>query len=244
MRVALMAAGLAAVFVLLAVQLRWSARRPALAAGSSAHLVLIGASIGRDWDLADWPARAGEPSITAETLAVWQFDKTEAVEEVLLRPARRFRFTRTYLRSLLAPPPRAPDAVILKECSAYFPGDLARYQAQFSSWVEALRRRGVTPIVATVVPVTPARDARTPGKQRALRQFNRWLRELASQQALPLLDLERALGDGTPDNYLAARFAEADGTHVNRDGYAVLDRALWRTLQEAGILTSSREAAR
>src|SRR5262245_58744670 len=91
------------------------------------HVALIGASIGQGWRLAEWPARAGVLGFTAEAIAAWQFDKTEAVQEVLMRPARKFRLTRTYLKSWFQPPPPTPDVVILKECSSYFPGELERY---------------------------------------------------------------------------------------------------------------------
>lgn len=205
---------------------------------ATTHLVLIGASIGRGWNLDGWPERMRERAFSAEALAVWKFDKTEAVEEVLLRPARRFQMTRTYVRSLFRPAPPVPRVVILKECSAYFPGDLTAYQALTRTWVEKLRRRGVRILLATAVPVTHAKSDRYPRKQESLLEYNCWLREFAREQGAGVLDLERALADGAPGSFLPDKFAAPDGTHLNRAGYEVLDRALLAALRTAGFADS------
>ncbi len=192
------------------------------------HVILIGASIGQAWHLADWPARANALAFTAESLAVWQFDKSEAVDEVLMRPSRKFRPTRTYLRSLFQPPPPKPDIVILKECSSYFPGDLHLYEARVKAWVEELRARNIQVVLATVVPVTRNREASDPGKQESLLSYNRWVRVYAQQQGLTLLDLEAAVRDD--GSYLRDDFTSGDGTHLNASAYAVLDSTLRLTL--------------
>ena len=122
------------------------------------HVTLIGASIGQGWQLAEWPTRAPAPGFTAEAIAAWQFDKTEAVEETLMRPATKFRLTRTYLKSVFQPPPKA-DIVILKECSAYFPGNLEVYKDSIRKWVRQIQASKLPVMLATVVPVTRARAA-------------------------------------------------------------------------------------
>jgi hypothetical protein len=195
------------------------------------HVILIGASIGRAWNLAEWPCRVGAPDFTAEALAVWQFDKTEAVEEVLLRPARKFHFTRTYLRSLFEPSPRAPNVVILKECSSYFPGDQLWQRRQVRLWLERLQGRGVRTMLATVVPVTAARATADPAKQASLLEYNRWIREYSQAQSVPVLDLERAVSPEGRDSDLPVEYALPDGTHLNAAGYAALDRALLAALR-------------
>jgi len=190
------------------------------------HVVLVGASIGQEWHLAEWPARVNTSGFSAESLAVWQFDKAEAVEEVLMRPARKVRPTRTYLRSLFQPPPPKADLVILKECSSYFPGDLPQYRTSIEKWVNQLQANHNTVILATVVPVTAARAQQDPGKQEGLVQYNEWIREYARQHGMHVLDLESALRRNDTDNYLREDFATSDGSHLNAAAYTVLDKVL------------------
>ena len=197
---------------------------------SRAHITLIGASIGQAWNLAGWPARANAPEYSADSIAAWKFDKSEAVEEVLLLPKRKFRPTRTYLKSLFQPAPVKPDIVILKECSSYFPGDVESYKNSVRGWVRQLQARNVRVMVATVVPVTRARSAAVPGKQETLLAYNHWIREYAQVQHLLLLDLEAALRDPAEGSYLREEFAASDGSHLNADAYRVLDITLRTTL--------------
>ncbi len=193
------------------------------------QVTLIGASIGQSWRLAEWPDRVHAPGFVAESLAVWQFDKTEAIEELLMRPRRKLRLTRTYLKSLVEPPPPRADVVILKECSSYFPYHAGSYRRSVQNWVRQLQERNARVVLATVVPVTRARAAREPGKQEALLEYNRWVREYAREQNLPVLDLESALSEPGEGSYLRDSFALPDGSHLNSNAYAVLDQAL-RTL--------------
>ncbi len=194
------------------------------------HVILIGASIGQAWRLPEWPARVQVSGFSAEALAAWRFDKSEAVQEVLMRPARKFRLGRAYLKSLFQSPPRKPDIVILKECSSYFPGDLSAYQASVRSWVQQLQSTNAKLMVATVVPVTRARAAQVPGKQESLLEYNRWIRTYAQEQHIPVLDLEAVLHDESDGRYLKEQFAQPDGTHLNSRAYAVLDHVLRTTL--------------
>jgi len=194
------------------------------------HVALVGASIGQEWHVADWPARAHMPGVTAESLAVWQFDKTDAVDELLMRPKRRFRLTRTYLKSLFAPPPRRADVVILKECSSYFPGNFEAQRAAFQAWEEKLSAAGAKVVLATVVPVTRKRSTLDAGKQEALTAFNAWVRELAARKNLAVLDLDAAVRNDAPGSNLKDEYTSGDGSHLNQAAYAVLDRTLRDTL--------------
>lgn len=200
------------------------------AARSAQHILLIGASIGQDWKLAGWPSRVGAAGYSAESTAVWEFDKTAAVNETLLRPKRPFKLSRTWLKGLFSAPPAVPDVVILKECSSYFPRDLAPAEAVFAGWAKQLQTRGMKVMLATVVPVTATRSARDPGKQQGLRQFNEWLRRHAAEQGYVLLDLEAAMRDDTPEGYLRDIYTSGDGSHLNAAAYKVLDERLARTL--------------
>src|SRR3954469_130871 len=140
---------------------------------STTRVVLIGASIGQAWHLAEWPSRVGVSGLNAESIPAWQFDKTEVLDEVLMRPRRKFHPTRTYLKSLFQPPPDRPGIVILKECSSYFPGDLALYKSLVRQWVSQIREKQITVVLATVVPVTEARARQNAGKQEDLVEYNR-----------------------------------------------------------------------
>jgi hypothetical protein len=220
----------AALVLLLAFGI-WRSRASRRGAGRErTHLVLIGASIGQTWHLAAWPLRAHAPAFTAESLAQWQFDKSEAVDAVLLRPQMKFALSRAWLQSFVRPPQK-PDLVILKECSSYFPGPLADYEARMRQWVARLQEHGIRPVLATVVPVTRTRAASDPEKQSALLEFNRWLRQYADEQNLAVLDLEATLHDETKTAYLRDDFAAPDGSHLNAAAYKRLDQALRETLR-------------
>jgi hypothetical protein len=205
-----------------------------------AHVVLIGASIGQGWNLAEWPGRVQLRNLTAEAVAVWDFDKADAVKEVLMRPARHFRLGRSFIKALFQPRPKVPDIVILKECSAYFPGDGSQYRRKVAAWVEQLRSRSIMVVLATVVPVTSDRAARDPGKQESLLEYNRWVREYAKNAGLTVLDLEAMLRTAAPEAYLDSRYANADGSHLNPEGYSVLDAHLRSVLCAAapGVCTA------
>src|SRR5262252_6499361 len=92
-------------------------------AGKPVRVVLIGASIGQEWDLPDLPSRIKFPGYEFEALQAWQFDKSEKLEDTLIRPARRFQMTPSYFKGFFRESPKPADVVILKECSSYFPND-------------------------------------------------------------------------------------------------------------------------
>lgn len=200
----------------------------------SVHIILVGASIGQAWNLSNWPARAKSSGFTAEAVQAWQFDKSEALDEVLMRPARKFRVTRTYLKSLFQPPPPKADIIILKECSSYFPGDLTAYERKMEHWAHQAKAEGARVVLATVVPITESRSAKDKGKQEALLAYNRWVRAYGEQKNIPVLDLESALRIEGETGYLRDEFTSGDGSHLNAAAYAVLDQLLLRTLQAMG----------
>lgn len=213
-------------------------------ANGEVHVALVGASIGNDWQLAGWPARTRASGFSTESLAVWQFDKTEAVDELLLRPKRKFRPTRTYLRSLFAPPPRKPDVVILKECSSYFPGNAESQRARFTAWEERLSAAGVRVVLATIVPVTETRARADVGKQEAVTEFNAWVRDYAARKNLPVLDLDAAMRIDAAGSYLKDEYTSGDGSHLNEAAYRVLDGTLLETLCSLKADSSCTRVAR
>lgn len=199
--------------------------------GKSKHIVLIGASIGKSWNLSELPQRANRDDYTFEALQAWQYDKSEAVEETLMRPARRFRMTASYFKGFFQPSPQLADVVILKECSSYFGGDaqIAQKKEMFQRWVDEVRQKNLALMVATVAPITRERAARERngvGKQAAIREFNDWMRAYATARGLALLDLEKALRADDTERYLRDEFTSGDGSHLSRAAYDVLDQVM------------------
>ncbi|HXJ89155.1 MAG TPA: GDSL-type esterase/lipase family protein [Candidatus Binatia bacterium] len=244
MRVAVWISAIGALFVgFFLMMKKHSASMETDLAGNTTHVVLIGASIGQAWHLAEWPGRVKVTGFSAESVPAWQFDKSVVLEEVLMRPARKFHPTRTYLRSLFQAPPRKPDLVILKECSSYFPGDLSIYQRSIQDWVSRLQGKQIKVILATVVPVTRSRAGQDPGKQEGLLNYNEWVRGFAGQHGLDVLDLEAALRSNDSDKYLREDFAAKDGSHLNSAAYTVLDQTLRTLLCEKHFATQDSHAA-
>ncbi|MEW6279254.1 MAG: SGNH/GDSL hydrolase family protein [Candidatus Eremiobacterota bacterium] len=163
------------------------------------RVLLIGASVGESWDFPGLPARTGLKGFTLSYEGLYDFDKSPALG--------------TSLRSR----PR-PDAVILKECAAYFPGDQAAYQRLVKGWVAQCRQAGVVPILTTVCPVTEK------GEQlQGICGYNDWVRSYAGREKLPLLDLEAALRRSPGDRRLDPKYAQDDGLHLVDAGYRRLD---------------------
>ncbi len=246
-RIALAVGVLVIIVVCIVAMLAYRSNRAISAASpQSVHVILVGASIGQTWGLGGWPARAGMPEFTAEAIAAWQFDKSEAVGEVLMRPRRKFRPTLTYMKSLFQAPPPQAQIVILKECSSYFPGDFEAYKRSMSEWAKQVRTHNIQVVLATVVPVTKTRAAQDPGKQEALLAYNQWVRQYAQEQRFPVLDLEAALRSEAPNFYLRDEFTSGDGSHLNAAAYAVLDGTLRTLLCEmkpvAGCLAAEHTA--
>lgn len=196
------------------------------------RVVLLGASIGRTWNLSAFPERMHDKNYVVESFAVWQFDKSETLEEILMRPERKFHMTATYFKSLFQAAPQLPNAVILKECSAYFPGDPRQQKELVKKWVDQVRHAGIQPILATAVPVTRSRAEKDKGKMDGIREYNDWIRNYAKDQRIPLLDLERALRIDPVERYLKDDFTSGDGSHLNGKAYEILDRLLYKTLTD------------
>jgi hypothetical protein len=159
------------------------------------RIVWIGASVSRAWGL---PWRFPEIRVRV----VYDFDKAAAVASALRR---------------------RPDAIVLKECAAYFPTrggtDPAAAADRVTSWAARVRAAGVRAVVATVAPVTAAHDAEHPGRSRDLLAFNDLVRARAAAGDFTLLDLEAALRVSDGDRHLDPALADPDGLHLAPRAY-------------------------
>lgn len=165
-------------------------------------VVFIGASITKQWLL-----DIRFPFI--RIIDIYNFDKSEAIAKILKSPS-------------------VPQIVFIKECAAYFPGNLADYKSMIEGWCERLKDGGVKYVVpVTVVPVTEAHSKIYPGRIEAIWKYNDWLREYVSKGDGRILDFELALIESTTRRYLKTEYAQKDGLHINRKGYRkVLDPLL------------------
>lgn len=213
------------------------------------RVVLVGASIGQDWNLAGLPGRAKLSGYEFEAVQAWQYDKSEALEETLMRPKRKFRLTPSYVKGFFKASPQPADVIILKECSAYFPGDQQpqRKQELMETWVRSVQEKNIKVMLATVVPVTKQRAAADPGKLEAVLAYNDWVRAYAKKNNIPLLDLEAALRADGRERYLRDDLTSGDGSHLNRKAYDVLDGVMAQAvckLQANGACTAKQASAR
>lgn len=202
--------------------------------GKRPLVMLIGASVGKAWQLTDLPERTGDDAFSFQSIAVYEYDKGEALEEVLLFPKRKFRLSRSYVKALFEAPPAAPDIIILKECAAYFPGDLDRYRTLMQAWTERVVGKKRRVILATVVPVTKERAATKKGQAEAIWAFNDWIRAYGRQKGVPVLDLEAAVQEGDGSRFLRADVS-TDGLHLNGKGYGLLDECLLGLLKSSEV---------
>ena len=67
-------------------------------------------------------------------------------------------------------------------------------------------------------------------KQRAILEYNDWIRMFCTQNNLTLLDLEQAVRKSEKDRYLRSGLAKVDGLHLNIKGYQILDQIVIPTI--------------
>ena len=202
------------------------------APADNVRVVLIGASIGQEWNLPGLAKRLHLSGYKFEALQEWQYDKSDRLEETLMRPERKFHLTASYFKGFFKESPKPADIVVLKECSSYFPGDTSfdKKKEMMVNWVREVKAKKIRAIVATVVPVTRKRAAQNPGKLEGLLAYNDWLRGFARKENLPLLDLEAAVRTDDRERYLRDDLTSGDGSHLNRKAYDILDRVMAETV--------------
>lgn len=187
--------------------------------GRLRHIVLLGASVGEAWNIAGLSDRTGSSEYAFEYAGEYSADKSEKLASILGRGQEE------------------PDAIIIKECAAYFPGESEKLKVLIRGWVGACRDEDVIPVLATVVPVVRSFPLRVfilsllHGKWRypkgtfeAIIEFNDWVRDYAEEEDLVVLDLEAALRTSSSDRHLNGRYARKDGLHINEKAYVELDR--------------------
>ncbi len=200
------------------------------------HVVLLGASVGHAWNIDALPDRikpsasSSSQSYRFEFVGEYAFDKTEALNKILKRKQNK------------------PDVILIKECAAYFPGDLPHYQELVKGWVRECKKSGVVPVLTTVVPVTKATDlksslkdfikpllgkANTSARLESLLRYNDWIKVYAKQEGLTVLDLEAPLRVSETDRRLRADLHSGDGLHLNAQAYGLLDKIVIPTLDQA-----------
>jgi len=206
------------------------------------HIVLLGASVGKAWNIESLPNRIMKNSSlplspSASHLAVfpyrfeyvgeYQFDKSTALQQILQRKENK------------------PDAIFIKECAAYFPGDFEKYHELMKSWVQQCRQAGVIPIPTTVVPVVREQGFATKVKDvvrsilgrstndlriTTILQYNDWVNVFAQEDGLTILDLESPLRVSREDRSLMRDLHSGDGLHLNERAYHLLDQIVFTTL--------------
>lgn len=195
------------------------------------QIVLIGASVGYSWHFGELSSRINAKPYSFEYVELYKFDKGEALNTVLSRQ-------------------ELPAAIILKECAAYFPGDLDLYKSLMTSWIDQCLEKKVIPIPTTVVPVTwkhnvingfkiiikrvIGRIDKIHGLSRidSILAYNDWIKAYAQSKGLVVLDLEAALRVSPEDRYLRNELTSGDGLHLNEDAYKILDGIVLPTLEK------------
>jgi len=211
------------------------------------HIVLLGASVGNAWNIDSLPDRVIKVSLSPltpyssrltvfpyrfEYVGEYEFDKTNALQQILKRKENK------------------PDVIFIKECAAYFPGDLSNYQELMKSWIKQCKESKILPIPTTVVPVIKP-DFSTLGikikdtikwvlgrptlasRLEGLIKYNDWIRSYAQKEGLTILDLEAALRISEGDRSLKMELHSGDGLHLNQKAYSILDQIVLPTLDQA-----------
>ena len=193
--------------------------------------ILLGASVGKEWNLPDWPERMHNNKYGFEMIPVYAFDKSQVLEEILMRPRRKFHFNKSYIKGFFSPAPQKPDAIIIKECAAYFPGDFTKYKILIQQWISQYKTAGIQIILTTVVPVTRDHAQKRPGRLEEIIAYNNWIKEYARNAGLNCIDLEAYLRISDNDRALSPDLTNGDGLHLNSKAYKILDRKLLDNLE-------------
>lgn len=169
--------------------------------GGAKYFVLVGASVGKSWEFPKLADRLNlGPEIVLGYRCRYDFDKSNEINT---------------LTKLTVP----VSGVIIKECAAYFPRDIISSKKRIIRWVTKLRSNGVTPILATIVPVTKEHDENHPQKFDSILEFNDFIRDYAVGEGIATIDLEKALRISAEDRHLKDEYADPDGLHLVLKAY-------------------------
>jgi len=203
-----------------------------LSKGSKKEIVLLGASIGSAWNISLLPERINNFDYVFEYIDGGSFDKSDKLKEIISRKENK------------------PDAIFIKECAAYFPGDLELYKSLMKQWIRECQKENVIPIPTTVVPVTRLHSIKkflidivkrrnplkygNPFKNKRneeILEFNDWIRMYCEKIGLSVLDLEAAVRYSEENRFLREDLAKVDGLHLNKNAYKNLDQIVLPTLK-------------
>lgn len=188
------------------------------------HFVLVGASIGKAWHFEELGKRIQSPGYRFGYIGNYDFDKGDLIDGLVKDSDK-------------------PDAVLIKECSTYFPGDLEMYKYQISGWVDKLKTAGIQPIFVTSAPVgkpdnyivrlknVVKKIIGRPTKQESVAEFNDWMKEYSRRAGIPVFDLESILHLGTEERWLRPEYDSGDKTHLSAKAYEEMDKKFARFLQ-------------
>lgn len=162
------------------------------------YIILVGASIGYHWNLPQFPERIKDDRFALGDRIKNEFDKTD-----LIQPIFKYKIK--------------PKAVIIKECSAYFPRDIKDSEKYRQEWVEQLRGDGIIPVIATTTPV--GKSPENEDQQASIDEWNKSIRKNARQENYHILDLAAALRTSILDTYLKPGYFVEDGLHMTPLAY-------------------------
>lgn len=197
------------------------------------RVLLLGASVGKHWQLISINERVSNYDFSFEYIhGGSEFNKSKKLKEILSRTSNK------------------PDAILLKECAAYFPGDMDEYRRLMRLWIEECQANDIIPIPTTVVPVTRLHPfkkflidimkRRNPFKygnpfqskrNKSILEYNDWIRFYCKENGLVFLDLEATTRYSKQNRYLREDFSKIDGLHLNKKAYRYLDNMVIRTLK-------------
>jgi len=184
--------------------------------GEGKRVVLVGASIGKEWHIERIRERVSLPGYRFDYLGTYEFDKGPLIAKLVSDPDK-------------------PAWVMIKECSTYFPGDEQQYRRQVMDWVGMLRAAGIQPVLVTTAPIAEPTDylsrakllvKRAIGRQTTLEsitRFNDWLKQYARGENIPVFDLEAELRRSDKERWLRSEFDAGDRIHLTQSAYRVMD---------------------
>ncbi|MHB1529576.1 MAG: hypothetical protein ACYDDA_06205 [Acidiferrobacteraceae bacterium] len=129
--------------------------------------------------------------------------------------------------------------ILIKQCSAFFPGPWVDRTRTATPWMERIRDSGIRPVLATVVPLIRRWRVRGIGKDMVspvlrggaggicpLWRCSDRARAFSRLRCIPVLDLEAGLRKGAHVHYRQQEFGIGDRVQVSGAGSRFMDEAL------------------
>jgi len=182
------------------------------------YVVLVGASVGRQWNLPELPMRTHMKDFCIGYRGKGSFDKKEILIQLMNSKIR-------------------PNLIVLKECAAYFPRKIEDSRSKIEKWYEIACSRSVRLALATCAPVTLENEKQKKGRLKSIKEFNEFIREFARLYSIPVLDIEKVLKDPVAERLcMRIEYAKPDVLHLGEKAYKeVLDPLFVRFIQSINI---------